>query len=87
MQKCTDETGQGEKSIRRRRAVLLHEVTTRGGRNEFTITGKSNKPHLEINQMRTYGRDFAVSAESTRNLVYRSSAPPPGSRISPLEEL
>lgn len=87
MQNCTDEAGQGQKSIRRRGAALLYNVTMRAGRNEFTIMGKSNKPHLEINKMRTYGRGFSVSAKSKRKLVYKSSASQPGSCISPFEEL
>lgn len=48
-------------------------------KNEFMIMRKSNKPQLEINKMRTYGRDFSVSAESKGKLVYKSFA----SRVSP----
>lgn len=76
-----------EKSIRRKRAVLLYVVTWRGEQNEFTIMGRSNKPHSEINKMRRYGRDFALSAESKGKLVYKSSSSQDGSRISPFEEL
>lgn len=75
-----------EKSIRRKRAVLLSVVTRTGEQNEFTLM-RSNKPHSKINKVRRYGGDFALSAESKGKLVYKSFSSQAGSRISPFEEL